>query len=85
MKIYKNGILEATQTVIPVNFEETTIKEVYDIGETVIYIGTAPLGTATSAASWLIKKITLSSGIPTITQWSSNTAIWNNRVSESYN
>lgn len=80
MKIRRDGVLE-TQ---PVSVQETIIKTVYDIGETEIYIGTAVLGSATSAAVWLIKKTTLSGGNPTQTQWSSNTAIWNNRVSESY-
>lgn len=80
MKIRRDGVLE-TQ---PVSIQETTVKAVYDIGDTVIYIGTALLGTATSSASWLIKKTTLSGGNPTQTQWSSNTAIWDNRISESY-
>jgi hypothetical protein len=80
MKIRRDGILE-TQ---PVSVQETIIKTVYDIGATDIYIGTAPLGTATSSAAWLIKKTTLSGGNPVSALWSSNTAIWDNRTIESY-
>ena len=80
MKIRRDGILE-TQ---PVSIQETITKTVYDIGTTEIYIGTAALGSATSAPVWLIKKTTLSGGNPTQTQWSSNTAIWDNRTLEVY-
>lgn len=59
-------------------------KVLYDIGDPIIYIGTAAMGTAPSTSAWLIKKITLSGGNPVSTQWSSTTAIWNNRNSESY-
>lgn len=61
-----------------------TNKEAYDIGTTTIYFGTAPQGTALSAGAWLIKKTTLVDGLPTLVQWSSLTAIWDNRASESY-
>lgn len=80
IKIRRDGTLE-TQ---PVNVLSSIQKEVYDIGDTVIYVGTAPLGTATSAAAWLIKKVTLSGGNPTLTQWSSNNAVWDDRASISY-
>ena len=59
-------------------------KTLYDIGDPSIYIGTASMGTASSSAAWLIKKITLSSGTPVSTLWSGNTAIWDNRASEVY-
>lgn len=62
------------------------IKSLYDLSNSsVIYIGTAPLGSATSSSVWQIKKVTLDvSGNPTNTLWSSFTAIWDNRTSEIY-
>lgn len=62
------------------------VKTEYDLSSaTVNYIGTAPAGTATSAAAWTIKKILFDIlGNPTETLWSSNTAVWNNRTSETY-
>lgn len=57
----------------------------YDIGTTTIYVGTAALGAAASAASWTIRKITLSGGNPTQSQWTAlRTAVWNNRATETY-
>jgi len=63
------------------------IKTEYDLSSpTVNYIGTAPSGTATSAASWTIKKITFDgSGNPIETTWTGGNAVWNNRSSEVYN
>ena len=68
---------------VEATISEATKKVVYDIGDTIIYVGTAILGTATNTADWLIKT-TLTNGVPTLTQWSSNTAIWDNRSTESY-
>ncbi len=62
----------------------TVVKTAYDIGTSVIYIGYATLGTATSDALWQIKRITLVSGVPTFTEWSSQTAIFDNRTTEAY-
>lgn len=45
----------------------------------VTYIGEAALGTATSAASWRIKKID-ESGSPVSITWSSATSIYDNRA-----
>jgi hypothetical protein len=57
----------------------------YDIQADTIYVGTSPLGTDPTGTGWTIKKITLSSGNPTASQWTSvGTAVWNNRTSESY-
>lgn len=58
------------------------IKTVYDLSSTTVnYVGTAPVGTATSDAAWTIKKITFDgSGNPTATLWSSSTSIWDNRT-----
>ncbi len=80
-------VLAVDQVAIPVNVlsgGDTVSKIVYDITDTVIYIGKAPLGTLTSLPLWLIKKTTLSGGNPVSTLWSSNTAIWDNRASEVY-
>ncbi len=56
----------------------------YDIQDDVIYVGRAHTATATSSAAWTIKRTTLVDGNPTVTQWSSATAIWDNRVTETY-
>lgn len=54
---------------------------------TVTYVGEATTGTALSAASWRIKRITVS-GTVTIIEWANGngtfTNIWNNRASLSY-
>jgi hypothetical protein len=59
-------------------------KVLYDIGDPIIYIGTASMGTLSSSAAWLIKKVTLSGGNPVSTQWSTTSAIWDNRALETY-
>lgn len=62
----------------------------YDIGSTAIYVGYANYltdGTAPADASpsWTIKKITLTNGSPTKTEWTSpGGGTWTNRASESY-
>jgi len=71
-------------TAWPVNFAPAILKEVYDIGDTVIYVGSAVLGTLTSAAAWRIKRTYLVGGNPTITQWTSSTAVWDNRATETF-
>lgn len=48
----------------------------------VVYIGQADSGTATSASSWTITKVDKSSGVA-ITH-TGETAVWDDRVSESY-
>jgi hypothetical protein len=59
--------------------------QAYDIQSTVMYVGTAIQGTLNSDAKWLIKKVALDGGgNPTSTKWSSTTAVWNNRTSETY-
>jgi len=77
-------VLASNQSAIPVTVVDALAsaqnKVAYDIGATVIYIGTAELGSLTSAAVWLIKRITLVAGVPTFTQWSDSTSIWNNRA-----
>jgi len=80
-------VIASNQTVIPVTIVDgggTVQKVAYDITDDVIYIGTAAQGTATNATSWLIKRVTLVGGEPTFTEWSSSSAVWDNRTSESY-
>lgn len=83
-------VIASNQSAIPVTIVEGGVssgvqKTLYDIGDTDIYIGTAAQGTASSANAWLIKKITLDiNGNPASTLYSTDTAIWDNRVSESY-
>ena len=52
----------------------------------VIYIGKAPIGTATSAGAWLISKVDKSGSPISITyaDAGASTAVWNDRVSEVY-
>lgn len=82
-------VIASNQSAIPVTILEGSAggvqKSLYDVGVTDIYIGTAAQGTDPSASAWLIKKITLDgSGNPISTLYSSDTAIWNNRVTEIY-
>ena len=53
-----------------------------------IYVGWAAPGTAKTAASWQIQKLTYSGTVMTDVQWASGNAdfdkIWNNRASYSY-
>ncbi len=61
-------------------------KTLYDIDDpSIFYIGTAPQGTASSDAAWLIKRILFDgSGNPLSTTWTGATAVWDNRSTESY-
>ncbi len=58
----------------------------YDLSNAAtIYIGTAELGTAADAAAWRIKRVFFDgSGNPTETRWSAATAVWDNRIGETY-
>ncbi len=79
-----NPVLIVDGKISTMSFDNTQ-KKLYDIGASVIYIGTAPQGSASSAPVWLIKKTTLDvDGNPESTLWSSSTAIWDNRGSETY-
>lgn len=58
-----------------------------EASSTVTYIGVAPTGTATSASSWKIKKLSTSGTVTTIAYADSNTNydnVWDNRASLSY-
>ena len=61
--------------------------QVIDNLTTTVYIGNAPIGSATSDAVWSIRRLTFSGTLVT-TQWAngadSNTNIWDNRASLSY-
>ena len=62
----------------------TQIKK-YDIQTTVMYIGSAKPGTATSSTGWTIKKFTLSGGNVTGQQRTKvDAAVWDDRTTESY-
>lgn len=61
------------------------VQSAIDIQSTVIYVGTAARGEATSDPVWTIKKVTLSSGNPTAITWTDEeSAVWDNRTSEAY-
>lgn len=57
-------------------------------GESLIYSGRAPMGSAKSAAVWQIKKYVYSSGQLVDVQWADGNAdydnVWNDRVSLTY-
>lgn len=60
---------------------------VYDLTSDVnnLYIGYAQQGSAQSGAYWSIRRIGLTSGSPTSSQWTAKgLAVWNNRASETY-
>lgn len=57
-------------------------KEIIDVNGTTIYIGSAAPGTATSDSSWYIEKIDTNNPITIL--HSGNTAVWDNRASETY-
>lgn len=61
-------------------------KKLYDINDPLVYyIGSAPLGTASSASAWRIKRVQFDvDGNPTVTEWSAATAVWDNRAGEAY-
>jgi hypothetical protein len=73
------GSVTATASQEKVLYEEAS--------STVSYLGKAAPGTATSAASWKISKITISGSLTSITYADSNSDydnIWDNRGSLSY-
>jgi hypothetical protein len=61
------------------------LKKMYDIQNNVIFIGSAPRDTATNTAAWRIKRIDIDvNGNPTQVRWTEGSAIWDNRLSETY-
>jgi len=81
-----NAKNQRPQAVEPTSYY--TVKIAYD-GTNPEYIGKAPTGTATSTASWSIKKITWDgNNNPTDIKWASGTEtydkVWDNRASYSY-
>jgi len=60
----------------------------YDGSGNLIYFGRAPIGSATSAASWMIVKLTYTGSNPTSLLYAGGAAtfdkIWDNRAGYSY-
>ena len=81
---YSSNPLGTVGNPLITHSSEAPQKILYDVGDPLIYIGFAPLGTTSDSPLWLIKKVTLSGGNPVSTQWSTTSAIWNNRNSEIY-
>lgn len=73
---------------LPTTTGSTLYKTLIDKTTTtnVVYVGKAPIGTATSSNAWLITKIDKSSSPISITYADAGafTAVWNDRVSEVY-
>lgn len=66
--------------------DDGRLQSAYDFTSSAIYVGSAPLGTLTSAAAWTIKHIGLdTAGNPTTTTWTDiRSAVWDDRLTESY-
>ena len=61
------------------------LKQEVEIQTAVIYVGTAPLATATSDPNWRIKRILITGGGAEFEiEWTGTTAIWDNRATETY-
>lgn len=82
---------EATQVLVKTAVQSIdaktpilVLKQVIDeASASVTYIGEAPLGTATSAAAWRVKRITAAGTLTTI-EFSPANSIFNNRASLGY-
>jgi hypothetical protein len=75
----EQGGIPTTGTTLAVRIDDTTTADT-------TYIGKAPIGTATSSATWQVAKLATSSGL--IKTWADGNAsydnIWDNRASLSY-
>ncbi len=61
------------------------VKQLFDIQAAVMYVGRAALGSSAAAAAWTIKKVVLDgAGNPVSTTWTSMTAVWDDRATETY-
>ncbi len=70
---------------VEAKISENIVKQLFDIQTTVIYVGTAPLGSESDSAVWKIKKTTLDeTGNPTVAEWSEDDVIWDDRASLTY-
>lgn len=89
VKVNPSGALTTDATISGNVFTESAIyyKRLDDTTTlNMIYIGEATPGTATSAATWRIKRLDLTAGL--IIQWADSgdfTQVWNNRASLTYN
>lgn len=90
-KVLKTGIwnvvpITASDTLPVQDDEYTQLLDWPDANTT--YIGWATPGSASSAASWKIQKITFTAGNPTAIEWADGNLnfdnIWDNRASLSY-
>lgn len=89
VKVNPSGSLETTATISGTVSTESAVyyKRLDDTTTAnMIYIGEATPGTATSAATWRIKRLNLTSGL--IIQWAGTgtfNQVWDNRAALSYN
>jgi len=75
----QDGSLAVGTTIYDKRLDDTTTLNM-------IYIGEAVPGTATSAATWRIKRLNIATGL--IIEWAANgnlTQVWDNRASLTYN
>lgn len=78
--------LEANRQTAVVTSESTSITKRVELGETIDYIGIAPVGTLDTDAKWTIKRITKNiDGDPEKIEWTDeNSTAWTDRVSATY-
>lgn len=82
-------VIASNQSALPVSIISGDAggvkKTLYDISNTIIYIGIAAQGTSSNIGAWLIKKTTLDAdGNPVSTLYSNDTAVWDDRISTMY-
>lgn len=65
---------------------EDQITTLFDLSSTTaLYIGYGPQGSDPAQPQWTIRKITLTSGSPTASNWTAKgAAVWANRTTETY-
>lgn len=82
----ESDLLELSELDSRIGSTDGRIQRAFEFGTSVIYIGYAEVGLAQSAVGWTIKKLDLdASGNPISEKWTAvGTAIWNNRLSETY-
>lgn len=85
VNVIDQTIDKSTDSIATESYEQSV--RVDDASSTVTYLGYAAIGTATSAASWKVKKLSVSGNVTSITYADSNSNydnIWDNRAVLTY-
>ena len=86
-KAFKNVAVDSNGNVLDQPGATNYLTKVDEASSTVTYVGKADIGTATSADSWQIKKISTSSTVTTVAYAGgvdTFSQVWDNRTSLSY-